>query len=307
MNTGKQINAMVAVLFLVLIAMGAYTIWDPFRSADAAGKQVEKTADFGAQTFERNCRVCHGDTGQGGQAGGRLPGALPLNRDDLQGINNGVFDPALKAAAFKLVTNTITCGRVGTKMPTWGASQGGTLNDEQIRQLATLITEGRWDLVQKHVDATDATTTAAAKVDVSGGTFSADATNLGVDNAGAFTLGQYVRIADERLRVLPKEVLVERGIDATTAADHIRGTQVLRGGQPIIRNPVPTLRDGRIVALGGAKESLAEPVLKDDKALPLGDNSGLAVGDVLQLDNEHVRVTGVTLGIPTTGVVLAKA
>ena len=27
-------------------------------------------------------------------------------------------------------------------MPTWGQSQGGTLNDEQIRQLATLITEG---------------------------------------------------------------------------------------------------------------------------------------------------------------------
>ena len=32
MNTGKQINAMVVVLFVLLISLGAYSVWDPFRA-----------------------------------------------------------------------------------------------------------------------------------------------------------------------------------------------------------------------------------------------------------------------------------
>ncbi len=305
MNTGKQINAMVAILFVTLIAIGAYTIWDPFRSQDAEGVQLAKSADFGAQTFERNCRVCHGDRGEGGSAGGRLASALPLDTDALQGIENGVFDPAQKALAFKLVTNTVTCGRVGTQMPTWGATQGGTLNQEQIRQLAVLITEGRWDLVEEHVDAADAETTKHAKIDVEGGTFAADATDLVVSNAGPFTLGQYVRIGEERLRVLPKEILVERGVDDTQAVEHGRGKPVLLNGQPIIRNASPTLRNGQIVYLGGATESLAEPIDAEVTALPVGDNSGFVAGDVIQVDDEHMRVTGIATGIPSTGAFLA--
>jgi mono/diheme cytochrome c family protein len=306
MNTGKQINAMVFVLFLVLIVVGAYTIWDPFRSADAADAQLAKTADFGAQTFERNCRLCHGDRGEGPPTSGRLASAIPLNTDTLQGIDNGVFDQAKKNDAYKRITNTIMCGRVGTQMPTWGVNNGGTLSDEQIRQLAVLITEGRWDLVEEHSDNTDAMTTNHAKVDADGGTFAADATDLNVSNAGAFSLGQYVRIGEERLRVLPKEVLIERGVDGTEAVDHDRGTQILVDGQPVRRNQTPTLRDGQIVLLGGAQESLAEPITKDGTALPVGDNRGFDAGDILQLDDEHVRVTGITTGIPSTGVVVAK-
>ena len=307
MNTGKQINAMVAVLFLVLIAIGAYTIWDPFRSADAADAQVAKSADFGAQTFERNCRVCHGDRGEGPPNSGRLAAARPLNTDTLQGIADGVFDPAQKDKAFKIVTNTVMCGRVGTAMPTWGASQGGTLNQEQIRQLAVLITEGRWDLAIEHADATDATFTNNAKVNVDGGTFAAAASDLVVSNAGPFTLGQYIRIGAERLRVLPKEIIVQRGVDDTKAADHATGTQILVAGAPVIRNPAPTLRSGVIVPLGGSVESLAEAATKDDTALVVGDTTGFAPGDVLQLGDEHVRVTDVARGIPTTGVVLVAA
>ena len=47
---------------------------------------------------------------------------------------------AAKKTAYKLVFNTINCGRVGKAMPTWGQSQGGVLNDEQMRQLAIFIT-----------------------------------------------------------------------------------------------------------------------------------------------------------------------
>ena len=308
MNTGKQINAMVIVLFVTLIVIGAYTIWDPFRSQDAEGAQLEKSADFGAQLFERNCRLCHGDRGEGLPGGaGRLDAALPLNTDELQGIENGVFDLAKKNLAYKRITNTIMCGRVGTQMPTWGEDHGGTMNDEQIKQLAILISEGRWDLAEEHSDETDAAATNHAEVDVEGGTFAADETALVVSNAGAFTLGQYIRIGEERLRVLPPEVLIERGVDGTEAVDHKRGTQILVDGQPVPRNQLPTLRNGQIVMLGGAIETLAEPIATEDTALPVGDNSGFEAGDILQLDDELVRVTGITAGLPSTGVFVAKA
>ncbi|MBI4571517.1 MAG: hypothetical protein HY723_06165, partial [Chloroflexi bacterium] len=114
MNTGKQINAMVVVLFVMLVAVGAYTIWDPFRSESAEDDQIEQAAERGGTTFALNCRLCHGDRGQGGVAGGRLPAALALDRPDLQGIEDGVFTQAAYDAAFDLVTDTITCGRVGT-------------------------------------------------------------------------------------------------------------------------------------------------------------------------------------------------
>jgi len=79
MNTGKQINAMVVILFVTLVAIGAYTIWDPFRSDAAKTTQDSKTAEFGAETFTLNCRLCHGDRGQGGKDGGRLVGAPALD------------------------------------------------------------------------------------------------------------------------------------------------------------------------------------------------------------------------------------
>src|SRR3990170_6043734 len=159
MNTSKQINVMVALIFLSLIAFGAYTIWDPVRADEAATLQEEKAAERGAHTFAQNCRLCHGDRGEGGAAGGRMPQAVPLDRPDLEG-RPGPGEPADAVAlktAQNLIKNTITCGRVGTAMPTWGDSQGGPLNDEQIRQLTVLITTGGWDLVEEFAAEIDAT------------------------------------------------------------------------------------------------------------------------------------------------------
>jgi mono/diheme cytochrome c family protein/uncharacterized cupredoxin-like copper-binding protein len=307
MNTGKQINAMVVVLFLVLIAVGAYTIWDPFRSDAAKTTQDDTTATFGAQTFTLNCRLCHGDRGQGGQAGGRLALSPALDRPEFQGIDNGAFSQATFDTNYRLITNTITCGRAGTFMPTWGASQGGTLSDEQIRQLVVLITEGHWDLAQEHADETDAMATNNATVQLSSGSFSADGTELTVSNAGPFTLGQYLRIDGERLRVLPKQLDVQRGVDGTEAADHKVGATVLRNGSPVLGKPAPILSRGAVALVDGPPATLAEKAAKDASAFAVGDTSGFAVGDTLQVDDETVRVTGISRGIPTTGQVLAKA
>ncbi len=289
MNTGKQINAMVVVLFVLLVAVGAYSVWDPFRADTKKDRQEELSVERAANTFALNCRLCHGDRGEGGVAGGRLPAALPLNGDRLQGIMSGAFDQVLYEESFKLVTNTIMCGRVGTFMPTWGQSQGGPLSDEQIRQLAVLITLGRWDAAQEHADELDAETTSHATVQMPGGSLGADETELIVNNAAPFTLGQYVRIQDERLRVLPKELKVERGIDGTVATDHDLGTEL-------------TVVVG--AAAGTEQETpptVTEPAKADVDVLVVSDTKLFAVGDTVQLGDERVRVSDILTGLPSTG------
>src|SRR6476469_7274219 len=126
MNTSKQINLMVLLIFVLLIALGAYTLFDPTRQQDARQEQTDLLAQRGASLFATNCRPCHGDVGQG-----RIGPAL--NRPELR-------DPAKLNANQTFVRDTISCGRVGTLMPTWGADHGGPLDAEQIRGLVTLIT-----------------------------------------------------------------------------------------------------------------------------------------------------------------------
>ncbi|MBI5288471.1 MAG: c-type cytochrome [Chloroflexi bacterium] len=148
MNTSKQINIIVALIFMSIVATGAYWMWDPDRADRGKEEQLDATLERAAYLFSANCRSCHGDSGEGGSAANRLKVAPPLNRPDLQGkaAAGGEVDNAAKAQAYKLVFNTISCGRIGKSMPTWGQANGGTLNDEQMRQLTTFITEGSaWD------------------------------------------------------------------------------------------------------------------------------------------------------------------
>ena len=134
MNTSKQVNIMVILIFLTLIALGAYTLFDPHRQSEARTNQVDLLASRGAAEFAQYCRPCHGDIGQG-----RIgPPLNPVYRKQA-GLSN-LTDPNAITENQLFVTNTITCGRVGTLMPTWGQSQGGPLSDEQIRNLVTLIT-----------------------------------------------------------------------------------------------------------------------------------------------------------------------
>ncbi len=161
MNTGKQIRIMVVIMFLTLIAIGAYTLWDPFRADSQTTAFGDQQAEFGAQMFAQNCRPCHGDVGEGGAKAGRLPAALPLDTPKLQGHTdpndpNSPITQAAKNAAMQLVTDTATCGRVGTAMPAWGDTQGGPLNSTQIQQIATMIVNGRWDLARKEAEKADA-------------------------------------------------------------------------------------------------------------------------------------------------------
>lgn len=86
MNTRKQVLLMTSLLLIMLIVIGAYAAWYPSRAEDAAEHFDEATAERGAILFARNCRLCHGNVGEGGAIGARLPAAPALDRPDLQGF-----------------------------------------------------------------------------------------------------------------------------------------------------------------------------------------------------------------------------
>src|SRR5205823_2939406 len=248
MNTSKQITVMVVLVFIAVLATGAYTLWDPSRATDARATQLQKTVDRGAFTFSQNCRVCHGDAGEGGTASNRLAQAPPLNRPDLQGVKNGAVDPVEKVNEYKRIYYTITCGRVGTPMPTWGNTQGGPLSDEQIKQLATMITEGTgWDDSKKYslegapefnintgsdsdhlklaqdLDATSTDIVLEKVVDANGGPLVTPKIRVQIDNELMLVGGDPASVNKDT-----NTVTVQRPIGTTKAAAHKAGASVLK-------------------------------------------------------------------------------
>lgn len=249
MNTNKQINIMILLVFISVFATGAYWLWDPERADDAKGVQLGKQMEYGAWVFSQNCRVCHGNQGEGGAASNRLRSAPALNRPDLQGkdAETGEVSAAAKKAAYNLVFNTITCGRVGKAMPTWGIDQGGTLNGEQIRQLTLLITEGTaWEDAEefalegvpafgKHGDAYE--NYQLARPVAEGDTeiflnFVADA----LDAGGRLLIGEELVLIQSVDREA-KSITVERGLGTTNAEAHEPGVEILT--QPVPPDPAP--------------------------------------------------------------------
>jgi plastocyanin/mono/diheme cytochrome c family protein len=179
MNTSKQINIMVILIFLLLVVLGAYALFDPLREQQAKATQTDLLAQRGATLFVTNCRPCHGDVGQG-----RIGPAL--NRADLR-------DPGKLTQNQSFVMDTIQCGRVGTLMPTWGAEFGGPLDDEQVRDLVTLITIAPNDAWNRYVrplsEAANQVATPAAVADllkgsITGSTDSVCGQKVSAGNAG---------------------------------------------------------------------------------------------------------------------------
>ncbi len=131
MNTQKQITLMVALVFVLLGSCAAYTVYDQPREERSLAAQQSLLAERGARLFARYCRQCHGNMGEG-----RIGPAL--NRPDFQ-------DPAKLTENVQLLTDTISCGRIGKIMPPWAIAEGGALNEEQIHDLVTLITTNAGD------------------------------------------------------------------------------------------------------------------------------------------------------------------
>ena len=153
MRTSRQVDVMVLLLILTVLAIGLYWAWDSVRAERAEERQTETAAERGAHLFAQNCRLCHGRTGKGASENTVFPG-IPLNIEP-----NRPTDAAdLKSLQLRL-RDTVRCGRAGTIMPAWHLDYGGPLNDEQIRQLVLLVTTdagNAWEKEVKYSDELDA-------------------------------------------------------------------------------------------------------------------------------------------------------
>ncbi len=248
MNTSKQIMIIVSLLFLSLIATGAYTMWDPNRAEEAKERQIETAVWRGAFLFSQNCIACHGDAGEGGQRSNRLREAPPLNRPDLQGreTEGGEVSEPAKDAAFDTVFNTINCGRVGKAMPTWGLDHGGVLNAEQIRQLTLLITEGTgWEdsehFAIEGFPEGDVHGYGEVPFELEEPIAEAD-TEIALSDVSTLAVGERLQFAEELALITAVDpeantVTVERGLGTTAAADHPLDVDLLK--PPVPPDPPP--------------------------------------------------------------------
>ena len=184
-NTHKQIIAMTILMFLGVASLGAYVWFDDGRRAEAEDQHLIEAAERGARIFANNCRVCHGNAGEG------LIG-LALNTPANTLAFRSFNDPALDELQARY-RGTIECGRNGTAMPPWAVAHGGSLNFFHIENLVTLITTNAgnaWEeavhLAVEQDELTLAGLEEAADVAVTGtrASFVATAVNAAIDAAG---------------------------------------------------------------------------------------------------------------------------
>ncbi len=258
MNTDKQVNMMIGLMFVGLFGTFLYFLFDngfnafgidfEGREAAATVRQEKTNVERGAVLYSLNCRSCHGIMGQGALERAGLPG-LPLNVESFR--PGGDVSEASVAMTADRFNGTITCGRVGTLMPQWSNEEDGALNEFQIEQLVTLITsefaeEGWEHAVEEanHADEFAPRKHLAAAV-------GPDGTTIELNDASGLTLGDTLRIGGDTIdgayEVLvivsvnesTGSVEVERGTNGSSAPSHEAGAEVYRG--PIVPPDGPVL------------------------------------------------------------------
>jgi mono/diheme cytochrome c family protein len=160
MNTSKQVNAMIGLLFVMVIIFAANVLNEPNRQEQAWEQQQEDFVERGAVLFVNNCRGCHGLEGRGREEGAIAPALnadayLILNEGNERGADTTALGVAQTVRDF--LGDTISCGRKGTYMPVWSDEHGGPLSDQQIDYLVTMITtDGAWEIVKEVAHKLDA-------------------------------------------------------------------------------------------------------------------------------------------------------
>lgn len=91
-----------------------------FVSSAAAQAADPEQLELGAQLYNANCAICHGQDGQG-----RIGATLAQDWPSIQ--------PELT------IKSTIANGILGSAMPAWSQANGGPLTDEEIDAIATYI------------------------------------------------------------------------------------------------------------------------------------------------------------------------
>ena len=146
MNTSKQVNVMIGLLFVTFVVTVGYLFNEANRQEVESAEIHERNAERGARLFVQNCRNCHGLDGTGKDSEGKgtigvalnAPHFLILGEDNVYGAAATSESEADGVRNYLL--ETITCGRAGTYMPKWDIDFGGSLSPTQVKQLVTLIT-----------------------------------------------------------------------------------------------------------------------------------------------------------------------
>ena len=160
MNTSKQVNVMIGLLFVSFVVIVGYLFNESNRQVVETEEITHRNAERGARLFVANCRTCHDLQGTGGIGAAINNKAFWIFEE---GNAYGVAaTPAGEAEAIrKYLRETIECGRPGTYMQTWSQRFGGPLSDTQVNHLVTLLTNdptGKsnfWELVRtegEHAD-----------------------------------------------------------------------------------------------------------------------------------------------------------
>ncbi len=151
---------------LMIIALLAYFLWEPFRAEDMEDQFLERSIDRGAVLFANKasehyesefsllCADCHGDEATGGVA---LQTLQPEADECQEEENKGNPDvpqclpqqvqwsaPNLTLAPLRYsraqLLDIITYGRPGTPMPAWGVKSGkGSKNVQSINDLVNYL------------------------------------------------------------------------------------------------------------------------------------------------------------------------
>jgi len=112
------------LVFMIVLIGGfiAYRVREPALRRAAARAQTASYTAIGRQIFAADCASCHGRSGTGG-------GGAPT-------LNSKQF---LKTTSDDQIFALVSGGVSGTAMPAWSLDYGGTLSDEQIRQVVTYL------------------------------------------------------------------------------------------------------------------------------------------------------------------------
>lgn len=131
----RRIEYLAGLLATLLIAGGllAAAYAEPERMEQAQVELIQHNLDVAMTLYAENCAVCHGLDGNG-------IGASPALNSD-----------ALSKSDPQSLGKIISRGLYETNMPAWSKDDGGPLNDYQIDQLVSLITQGNWQFVQDRV------------------------------------------------------------------------------------------------------------------------------------------------------------
>jgi mono/diheme cytochrome c family protein len=142
LSAERKVQLIIAVVLGIGVVTLLYGLGEPERQAKAFERQRETAVERGAHAYAQYCYGCHGYTGTGAIVPGQGIQAANLS------IRRATGDRDDDKKTYDLLTKTIARGRPNTPMPAWGLRDGGSLNDEEISELATFIMFGNWSEVQ---------------------------------------------------------------------------------------------------------------------------------------------------------------